>query len=98
MSARQQTGATGMNVIFFSRHVGKARHLNLSHPVTFSLVTIAALGVVVGIFALGLHIGERSMARMALLNPSVTVRAHQVGVAALKTQLQDGVGALASVL
>ena len=84
-----------MNVIFFSRHVGKARHLNLSHPVTFSLVTIAALGVVVGIFALGLHIGERSMARMALLNPGAAVRAQQAEVAALKSQLQDRVDALA---
>jgi murein DD-endopeptidase MepM/ murein hydrolase activator NlpD len=84
-----------MNVIFFSRHVGKARHLNLSHPVTFSLVTIAALGVVVGIFVLGLHIGERSMARMALLNPGAAVLAQQAEVAALKSQLQDRVDALA---
>ena len=70
-----------MNVIFFSRHVGKARHLNLSHPVTFSLVSIAALGVVVSIFALGLHIGERSMARMALLHPGAAVLAQQAEVA-----------------
>jgi murein DD-endopeptidase MepM/ murein hydrolase activator NlpD len=84
-----------MNVIFFSRRVGKAQHLNLSHPVTLSLVTVAALALVVTIFALGLHIGERSMARMALLNPGVATLAQQAEVAALKSQLQDRVDALA---
>jgi murein DD-endopeptidase MepM/ murein hydrolase activator NlpD len=85
-----------MNVmILFSRSIGKARHLNLSHPVTLSLVTVAALGILVTIFALGLQIGERSMARMALLNPGVALRAQQAEVAALKSQLQDRVDALA---
>lgn len=84
-----------MNVIFFSRRVGNARHLNLSHPLTLALVTIAALGVLVGVFALGLHLGERSMARMALLNPGAALRAQQAEVASLKSQLQDRVDALA---
>jgi murein DD-endopeptidase MepM/ murein hydrolase activator NlpD len=84
-----------MNVIFFSRRVGNARQFNLSHPVTLSLVTVAALGVVVTIFALGLQIGERSMARTTLLNPGVAARAQQAEVAALKSQLQDRVDALA---
>jgi murein DD-endopeptidase MepM/ murein hydrolase activator NlpD len=84
-----------MNVVFFSRSIGKARHFNLSHPFTLSLVTVAALAVVVAIFALGLHIGESSMARMALLHPGAAVRAQQAEVAALKSQLQDRVDALA---
>ena len=85
-----------MNVmILFSRSIGKARHLNLSHPVTLSLVTVAALAILVTIFALGLQIGERSMARMTLLNPGAALRAQQAEVAALKSQLQDRVDALA---
>jgi murein DD-endopeptidase MepM/ murein hydrolase activator NlpD len=85
-----------MNVmILFSRSIGKVRHLNLSHPLALSLVTVAALGILVTIFALGLQIGERSMARMALLNPGAAVRAQQAEVAALKSQLQDRVDALA---
>jgi murein DD-endopeptidase MepM/ murein hydrolase activator NlpD len=84
-----------MNVIFFSRHVGKARHLNLSHPVTLTLVTAAGLTLLVTIFALGLHLGERSMARMALLHPGVALQAQQAEVAALKSQLQIRVDALA---
>ena len=85
-----------MNVmILFSRSIGKARHFNLSHPVTLSLVTLAALGILVSSFALGLQIGERSVTRMALLNPGAAVRAQQAEVAALKSQLQDRVDALA---
>jgi murein DD-endopeptidase MepM/ murein hydrolase activator NlpD len=84
-----------MNVIFFSRRVGIASHLNLSHPVTLTLVSALALGVLAGIFALGLHLGESSMARMALLNPGVALRAQQAEVAQLKSQLQDRVDALA---
>jgi murein DD-endopeptidase MepM/ murein hydrolase activator NlpD len=84
-----------MNVIFFSRRVGKARHLNLSHPLTLSVVTLAALSVLVTIFALGLHLGERSTARMALLHPGATALAHEAEVASLKSQLQDRVDALA---
>ena len=84
-----------MNVIFFSRHVGKARHLNLSHPVTLPLVTAAGLTLLVTIFALGLHLGERSMARMALLHPGAAMLAQQAEVASLKSQLQDRVDALA---
>jgi murein DD-endopeptidase MepM/ murein hydrolase activator NlpD len=84
-----------MNVIFFPRGIGKARHFNLSHPLTLSLLTIAALALLVTIFAIGLQIGERSMARLALLHPGAAVLAQQAEVASLKSQLQDRVDALA---
>jgi murein DD-endopeptidase MepM/ murein hydrolase activator NlpD len=84
-----------MNVIFFSRRVGKACHVNLSHPLTLTLFTVATLSLLVTIFALGLHLGERSTARMALLNPGAAVLAERAEVAALKSQLQDRVDALA---
>jgi murein DD-endopeptidase MepM/ murein hydrolase activator NlpD len=84
-----------MNVIFFTRRVGIARHLNLSHPATLALVSVTALGLLVGIFALGLHLGESSMARMAVLNPGAALRAQEAEVAQLKSELQDRVDALA---
>ena len=34
-----------MNLIFFSRHHGRTRHLNLSHPLTVTLLSIAGLAV-----------------------------------------------------
>ncbi len=84
-----------MNVIFFSRREGKARHLNLSHPITLVIVTILGLGLLASTFALGLTLGGRSMARMALANPTAALRAEQAQIAALKTQLQDRVDGLA---
>src|SRR3984957_14599584 len=83
-----------MNVIFFSRREGKARHLNLSHPLALAGVTILALGLLAGTFALGLTLGERTTARDMLLHPSAALRAEEEQVASLKSQLQDKVDAL----
>jgi murein DD-endopeptidase MepM/ murein hydrolase activator NlpD len=84
-----------MNVIFFSRRRGRARHLNLSHPVTVTIISILGLGLLASALALGMQLGQRSMARMALLNPGLAVLAEQQQIAALRTQLQDRVDALA---
>jgi murein DD-endopeptidase MepM/ murein hydrolase activator NlpD len=84
-----------MNVIFFSRRDGTARHLNLSHPLVLSTATLLALGLLFGVFALGMHMGERGMARQLLLHPSAALEAQQAEVASLKAQLQDKVDALA---
>jgi murein DD-endopeptidase MepM/ murein hydrolase activator NlpD len=74
-----------MNVIFFSRRVGKARHLNLAHPVTLGLVALAGLGLLVGTFVLGLNAGQQR-------HDGSGGRAE---IAALKSQLQDRVDGLA---
>ncbi|HEX4024968.1 MAG TPA: M23 family metallopeptidase [Steroidobacteraceae bacterium] len=83
-----------MNVIFFSRREGRARHLNLAHPVTLGLIIALALGVIAGTFAVGMQLGERSMARLALLTPAATFRAEQKQIVQLRVQLQDKVDAL----
>jgi murein DD-endopeptidase MepM/ murein hydrolase activator NlpD len=74
-----------MNVIFFSRRVGRARHLNLAHPVTLGLVALAGVGLLVGSFVLGLNVGHQ--------------RDDGSGggteIVALKSQLQDRVDGLA---
>jgi murein DD-endopeptidase MepM/ murein hydrolase activator NlpD len=74
-----------MNVIFFSRRVGKARHLNLAHPVTLGLVALAGVGLLVGSFVLGLNVGQQR-------HDGSGGRAE---IAALKSQLQDRVDGLA---
>jgi murein DD-endopeptidase MepM/ murein hydrolase activator NlpD len=84
-----------MNIIFFSRRRGRARHLNLSHPVTLTIVTILALGLLASTLALGVQLGQRSMASMALINPGLALLAEQQQVAVLRSQLQDRVDALA---
>lgn len=74
-----------MNVIFFSRRVGKARHLNLAHPVTLGLVAVCGVGLLVSAFLLGVNLGERR-------HTGANGRAE---VVALQSQLQDRVDGLA---
>ena len=84
-----------MNVIFFSRRNGKARQFNLSHPITLCVVSILGLGLLASTFVAGLTLGQHSMARMALLNPTAALHAEQQQIVALKAQVQDKVDALA---
>jgi murein DD-endopeptidase MepM/ murein hydrolase activator NlpD len=84
-----------MNVIFFSRRNGRARQLNLSHPVTLSIVSVLALGLLASTFVAGLTLGQHSMARMALLSPTAALHAEEQQIAALRAQVQDKVDALA---
>ncbi|MCC7460839.1 MAG: M23 family metallopeptidase [Gammaproteobacteria bacterium] len=74
-----------MNVIFFSRRVGKARHLNLAHPVTLGVASLCGIALLVSVFLLGLHLGEQR-------HTGSNARAE---VISLKTQLQDRVDGLA---
>jgi Peptidase family M23 len=83
-----------MNLIFFSRREGIARHLNLSHPfVLFSVTGIGSL-LLASVFMLGLHVGQHGLLQLGG-NPADTLRSEQAEVASLKTQLQDRVDALA---
>lgn len=83
-----------MNVIFFSRRQGRARHLNLAHPVTLTLIVALTVCAIAGAFAIGIHWGERNMARLALLKPAATFRIEQNQIEELRLQLQDKVDAL----
>src|ERR1700677_3246887 len=78
-----------MNVIFFSRRNGKARQFNLSHPITLTVISILGLSLLVSTFAAGLTLGQRSMARMALLSPTAALRAEQQQLGTLRAQVQD---------
>lgn len=84
-----------MNIIFFSRREGRARHLNLGHPLTMGIVLLLAVALIAGTFAVGMQFGEHSMARLSLLRPVANFRAEQAEIAQLRTQLQDRVDALA---
>ena len=84
-----------MNVIFFSRRRGTARQFNLSHPLTLTVISILALSLLASTFAAGLTLGQRSMARMALLDPIAALHSEQLQIGALRAQLQDKVDALA---
>jgi murein DD-endopeptidase MepM/ murein hydrolase activator NlpD len=73
-----------MNLIFFSRRQGQARHLHLSHPLVLAVAGVLGLGILVGTFALGMRLGSRGLAARGQLT--------ELGV--LRQQVQDRVDAM----
>jgi murein DD-endopeptidase MepM/ murein hydrolase activator NlpD len=73
-----------MNLIFFSRRQGKARHLHLTHPVTLALAGVAGIAVLAGVFALGMRMGTSSSG----------TREHLAEIGSLRQQVQDRVDAM----
>jgi murein DD-endopeptidase MepM/ murein hydrolase activator NlpD len=84
-----------MNVIFLSRRATNARSLNLSHPLTLSVMTLLALGVLASVFVLGITFGQHSAERGGLLSPTAALHAEQRQISALRAQVQDRIDALA---
>lgn len=74
-----------MNLIFFSRRRGTARHLHLGHPLVLGVAGLVGLAVLGATFALGVGLGARS---------GVDGRAPLVELAALRSQVQEKVDAL----
>jgi len=85
-----------MNIIFFSRREGRARHFNLAHPlavVGFSTVLVAILATA---FSLGIKIGEsRGAAPRGVTTWSQTLAEQQAEIKELKAELQRRVDAVA---
>ena len=87
-----------MNLILFSQREGRARQLNLAHPVTLGVVGALALGILGTAFALGMKLGQRSG---AALNHGDQTQFAQVladqrrQIADLRSQLQERVDAMA---
>lgn len=57
-----------MNLIFFSRRLGQARHLHLTHPVTLAACGALGLAVLGLAFGLGMKLGERGLDSRAQLS------------------------------
>ena len=83
-----------MNLIFFSRRLGKARHVNLSHPVTVTLLGLAGLALLAGVFSLGVTAGVKG-AKLGVLGESSAMAQERSDLARLRTRLQEGIDGLA---
>jgi murein DD-endopeptidase MepM/ murein hydrolase activator NlpD len=55
-----------MNIIFFSRHSGWARQLNLARPLTLGVIAGLTLALLGSAFALGVHLGRGSHQKLML--------------------------------
>ena len=87
-----------MNIIFFSKRQGRARQLNLAHPLTLGIIAALGLAILSTAFALGMQLGRGSSHRMALGDSArwTGVLAEQKKqIAELKEQLQERVDAMA---
>lgn len=74
-----------MNLIFFSRRRGEARHLQLTHPLVLGVAGFIGLALLGATFALGVSLGTRGVDSHSPL----------AEVAALRSQVQDRVDAMA---
>jgi murein DD-endopeptidase MepM/ murein hydrolase activator NlpD len=63
-----------MNLIFFSRRQGQARNLQVTHPVTLTIVGAMGLLVLAATFALGMRMGSRGLNHRAQLSELGTLR------------------------
>jgi murein DD-endopeptidase MepM/ murein hydrolase activator NlpD len=73
-----------MNLIFFSRRQGQARHLHITHPVTLALAGVLGLVLLGATFAFGMRLGASG----------ITNRAQLSELSALRQQVQDRVDAI----
>jgi murein DD-endopeptidase MepM/ murein hydrolase activator NlpD len=73
-----------MNLIFFSRRQGLARHLRLNHPVFLTLAGVLGLAVLGGSFALGMRFGSEGL----------DTKSQFLALGELRQQVQDRVDAM----
>lgn len=86
-----------MNIIFLSRRQGKARHLNLSNPLTAGLGALCVLALLTGVFVLGARWGEHATWRLAgnSADAADQLRSQQGELSSMKSRMQERIDALA---
>ncbi len=87
-----------MNVIFFSKREGRARQLNLAHPLAFGAAAVLTLSLLGSVFSLGMHLGQSNNsagARGDSAQWSQVLVDQKRQIADLRQQLQERVDAMA---
>jgi murein DD-endopeptidase MepM/ murein hydrolase activator NlpD len=88
-----------MNVIVFSKRIGRARQIELTRPFALTVTIAVVLTVVGGAFFAGLGLGSRGLLNepaAQVLEWSQTLETQRTQVLATKQQLQEKLDALAS--
>lgn len=85
-----------MNIIFFSRREGRARHFNLAHPLSVTAFAAVLVAILATAFSLGLKIGEnKAHPRGGASTWSQTLKDQQAEIKELKAEVQRRVDAVA---
>ena len=83
-----------MNIIFFSRREGRARHFNLGHPLAVAGFATVLIAILATAFSLGLKIGESRSAPRGVSTWAQTLSEQQAEIKELKAELQRRVDAV----
>jgi murein DD-endopeptidase MepM/ murein hydrolase activator NlpD len=84
-----------MNIIFFSRREGRARHFNLGHPLAVASFAVVLIAILATAFSLGFKIGESRSTPRGVSGWSATLAEQQAEIRELKAELQRRVDAVA---
>jgi hypothetical protein len=84
-----------MNIIFFSRREGRARHFNLAHPFAVAACIALVVAILATVFSLGFKIGESTSAPRGVSTWTATLAEQQGEIKELKAELQRRVDAVA---
>jgi hypothetical protein len=84
-----------MNIIFFSRREGRARHFNLAHPLAVTAFGAVLVAILAAAFSLGLKIGEGKGSPRGVSSWAQTLSEQQAEIKELKAELQRRVDAVA---
>ena len=84
-----------MNIIFFSRREGRARHFNLGHPFAVAAFATVLVAILATAFSLGFKIGESKTAPRGVATWTETLAQQQAEIKELKAELQRRVDAVA---
>src|SRR3982751_1490824 len=84
-----------MNIIFFSRREGRAKHFNLAHPVAVTAFAAVLIAILATAFSLGFKIGESNGRPRGTSAWSATLAEQQSEIKELKAELQRRIDAVA---
>jgi murein DD-endopeptidase MepM/ murein hydrolase activator NlpD len=88
-----------MNVIVFSKRLGKARQFELNRPLAMTVSAVVLLSVLTGVLFLGVHLGRSGIVSDPVRQVShwgAALEEQRLQVAAARRELQEGLDALAS--
>lgn len=85
-----------MNVIVFSKRLGRARQFELNRPMAMTVVLGLAAAILSGVLFLGVHLGRTSSPAAQVGKWGATLESQRLEVLAVKRELQERLDALAT--
>jgi len=85
-----------MNVIVFSKRLGRARQFELNRPMAMTILLGVAAVILGSVFYLGIHLGQTRSPAAHVVKWGATLEAQRLEIMAAKRELQERLDALAT--